>query len=261
VKGGLVSGEELGIFDGAVVMDLAPLGFDAAKDARGAEVQVEASFSCFQVGFEVAAFATHCVENIVKDVHGVVVKFHGHFVGTVKDTLVDRFDFLPAAFDAAKGIVHGDFQGVVPVFGHAGEVAVVEGAVELREGLDGLGEVAEIFLAGDGLLDGKGGGHREAPGQFDAKKIVEDTHNLNDLLDGMEKMFLWKEEKDYHGGNRGATEFAEKREPRPTRETGPSKLRASVWVTRANKIGSANVGLVAALPPLRAANCATLRSG
>jgi len=146
------------------MMDLAPLGVDAAKDARGAEIQVEARFSRFQMGFEVAAFASHCVENFVEDMQGVVVKFHGDLVGAEEDALVDRFDIVPAAFDATEGIVHGDFQGVIPIFGHADEVAFVEGAVELRQGLDGLGEITEIFVTGDGFLDGKAGGHREPPG-------------------------------------------------------------------------------------------------
>jgi hypothetical protein len=159
-ESGLVGGEELGIFDRAVVMDLAPLGVDAAIDARGPEVKIEASFSGFQVGFQMAAFAANRVENIVKDMQGVIVKLHGDFVRAVEDALVNRFDVLPAAFDSTEGIVHGDFLGGVPVVGHAREVAFVESAVELCQGLDWLGEIGEIFATGDDFLDGGGGGHR-----------------------------------------------------------------------------------------------------
>ena len=127
VDGELVTVEEGGVVDGAVVVDLAPAGVEEAEDASGAEGEVESSGNAN----EAAAFAANGVEEITREVEGVMVKLDGDGGGAREEAFVNTADFGPAALDAAERIVHGDVVGRAPVFAHEDDVAGVEGAIEL----------------------------------------------------------------------------------------------------------------------------------
>jgi hypothetical protein len=91
---GLVSGQEFGIFDGTVVMDLAPAsGIVAAKDARGSDGQSERCVFSLQL----SSFAAHRIEDIADVMNGVIVELDADLGGVIENALIDRPDFVPAA--------------------------------------------------------------------------------------------------------------------------------------------------------------------
>ena len=151
VEGGLVAVEIGGIFDGAVVVDLAPVMVEQAEDAGGAEVE----FGDGSLRFEMATFAADGVENFSRDMQRIVVELEGDARGTIEEPLVDATDFGPAALGAAERIVHGNVVEGRPVLAHEQDVAAIESAIELGKRMTGMGEIAKIFKTGDGVERGR----------------------------------------------------------------------------------------------------------
>ena len=151
VERGLIAVEERGVVDGAVMMDLAPVMAKETEDARGAEGEFEDGGGALKA----AELAADNVEGFSTEVKGIVVELDGDLGLAGEESLVDAADFWPAALDAAEGIVHGDVVGRRPVLAHEDEIAGVESAIELRERVPRMGEVAEIFVAGNGVKRGR----------------------------------------------------------------------------------------------------------
>jgi hypothetical protein len=143
----LVAIEEGGVVDGAVVMDLAPAVIEQAEDARGAEGEIEDGGGAF----ETAPFAADGVENFPRDMKRIIVKLDGGAGWAGEKSLVNTANLWPAALDAAEGIVHGNFVGWGPILAHEDKVASVKGTIKLSESVTRMGEIAEIFVAGDGV--------------------------------------------------------------------------------------------------------------
>jgi len=128
-------------------MDLTPLVADETEDARGADGENKTGGGAFVD----TAFAAHGVEDVSCNMQSVTIERGGDVSGAGKEALIDAADFGPAALDATQRIIHGDVVGGTPIFLHERDVAVVEGAIELSEGVARVGEVAQIFLTGDGV--------------------------------------------------------------------------------------------------------------
>ena len=128
-------------------MDLAPALVEEAEDARGAEGELENGGGAFVA----ATFAADGKEDVAGKVDRVIVKLDGDAGGAGEKAFVDAANFGPAALGAAKRIAHGGVVGRRPVFTHEDEVAGVEGAIKLSESVAGVGEVAKIFVAGNGI--------------------------------------------------------------------------------------------------------------
>lgn len=137
--------EESGIVNGTVVVDLAPTLIEEAKDARGAEVQFENGGGAFVA----ASFAADGVEDISGDVESVIVEFDGDTSRAGEDAFVDTANFLPTAFAAVEWTVYTGVVGGRPIFAHEDEVASVKGTIKLSESVAGVGEIAQVFMAGD----------------------------------------------------------------------------------------------------------------
>jgi hypothetical protein len=150
VDGGLVEVELGGVVDGAVVMDLSPVMFEKAEDASGAEGQLGDGGG----SFEATAFATYGKEDFAGDVERVIVELNGDASRAGKKLFVDAPDFGPAAFDAAEGIVHGNFVEGRPILPHEDDVAGIKCAIKLRESVTRMREIAKVFVTGDGIERG-----------------------------------------------------------------------------------------------------------
>jgi len=108
-------------------MDLAPAAVLEAEYARSAQGQCER----FAFGSEMAALATHGVEEVAGAVESVVEEFDLHLGGALENAFVDAVDAFPAALHAANRVVEGDIGRMIPIFLHQAEIAVVEGAIKL----------------------------------------------------------------------------------------------------------------------------------
>jgi hypothetical protein len=147
VEDGLVAIEESGIFDGTVVVDLAPAAVEETEDARGAEGEIEGGSGTFKA----AAFVADGVEKFSRDVERISVELDGDASGAGEDAFVDAADFGPATFHAADGIVHGSVVEGGPILTHEENVASVKGTIKLSESVTRMSEIAKIFVAGDGI--------------------------------------------------------------------------------------------------------------
>lgn len=127
--GGLIGGEERGVVDGAVVMDLAPPAIMETENACGADGKIEG----LAAGGEMAAFPADGVEEFAGLVERVIEEFDVDSSGALENASVDRADVLPAALDTANGVVERSVSGVIPILLHEREIASVEGTIELRE--------------------------------------------------------------------------------------------------------------------------------
>jgi len=150
VDGGLVAIEEGGVVTGTVVVDLAPVVIEEVKDARGAERKIESGGGRLEVG----ALVAYGEERFTGDVEGIIVELDGDAGAAEKKFFVDATDFGPAAFGATEGIVHGDAVGGGPVLAHEDDVSGVKSTIKLRERVTRMGEIAKIFVAGDGIERG-----------------------------------------------------------------------------------------------------------
>jgi hypothetical protein len=153
-QGGSVAVELGRIFDGAVVVDLAPVVIEEAIDAGGAE----GKFGDGGGSFQAAAFATNGVEKLAGNVERIAAELDGDADGTGKEAFVDAANFRPTALDAADGIVHGDVVERGPILTHEHNVSGVEGAVELNESVTRMSEIAKIFETGDRVKSGRKSG-------------------------------------------------------------------------------------------------------
>ena len=150
MDGGLVEVQLRGVVDGTVVVDLAPMVIEQAKDARGAEDEIADGGK----GFETAALAAHGEERFAGDVQRIAVELHGDACGAGEKMFIDAADFRPAAFDAADRIIHGNFFKGRPVLSHENDVASIECTIKLRKSMTRMSEITEIFVTGDGIERG-----------------------------------------------------------------------------------------------------------
>jgi hypothetical protein len=143
----LVAIEKGGVVNGAVMMDLAPAVIEQAEDARGAESEIEDGCGAF----ETAPFLADGVENFSRNVKRIIVKLDGDVGWAREKALVNTANLRPATLDAAERVVHGTLVGWGPILAHEDEVAGVKGTIKLSESVTRMGEIAEIFVAGNGV--------------------------------------------------------------------------------------------------------------
>lgn len=150
VDRGLVEVQLGGVFDGAVMVNLTPVMIQHTKDARRAEGQIGNG----GWRFEPASFAADGVEEFAGDVQRIVGELGGDAGWAGKEPFVDPADFGPAAFDAAEGVVHGDFFEGRPILSHENDVLGIKCAIKLSESVTGMCQIAKVFVAGDGIERG-----------------------------------------------------------------------------------------------------------
>ena len=150
VDGGFVEVELGGVVDRTVVVDLAPVMIEEAEDTGGAEGEI-GDGGC---SFEATAFTTHGKEDFAGDVERVIVELDGDACRAGKKFFVDAADFGPAAFDAAEGIVHGDFFEGRPILPHEDDVAGIKCAIKLSQSVTRMREIAKVFVTSDGIERG-----------------------------------------------------------------------------------------------------------
>src|SRR5215212_5201919 len=128
-------------------MNLPPLALRvAAEDAAGADSQLEGlADGCG----ELPSLAADRDETVGGLHDAVVPELDLDTVGSREQLLVHRSYRRPAAADPAERIVHHRNVTCFPILGCEVEVAVVEGAVELRQGLNRPRAVTRILAAGN----------------------------------------------------------------------------------------------------------------
>src|SRR5215469_16055311 len=137
-----------------MVVHLTPVMIQKTIDTRSAKRQIE---RC-TLRLDAATFPAYGIEKLSRDVQRIVVQFHGNAYGAIKNLFVHATDFGPAALNAADRIVHRSVVEGRPVLPHQHDVARIECAIELRERVTGMGEIAEILESGDGLERGGNSG-------------------------------------------------------------------------------------------------------
>src|SRR5262249_27917418 len=134
------------------VMDFPPsTAFRTMEDSGYADSKFEVSTGSRIV----CVFPSNHIEETPKNLQRVVVKLDAHSCRAAEKAFIGRANFPPTTLDSSVRGNHHSLIGVVPALLHHVQITTIERAIEARERLHGLAEVAQVFVSRDRLLNNR----------------------------------------------------------------------------------------------------------